>query len=364
MGVVVERVLLGQVLLKFAKKAAIVRSDLSAVVHTPEGYLWLGSDELTTIDRLLPIAPNEYGDHQQYEVGDYVNLPDNRSEIDIEGMDFEDGYLWLVGSHSTRRKGVKGQDAKKNIRRLLDVSTDANRYVLARIPLVEGVPVKQDKATGRSAACLEKGIGRSALTDVLMDDEHIGPFLKMGLPSKDNGLDIEAIALNQNRIFLGLRGPVLRGIAIILEIELKEAKAGRLKLKKLENGKYYRKHFVDLNGLGVRDLCFRGEELVILAGPTMTMNGYSQFFSLRNLLNHQDDSLTTQDSGDLERLFALAPDATENAEGITLFSAVSKEPVRAQQRKDDLAKLLVVYDSPDLSRLSGKQAIFADVFQL
>lgn len=243
---VVERVLLGYVLLKFVKQASIVRSDLSAVVHTPEGHLWLGSDELTTIDRLLPTAPNEYGDHQQYQVGDYVDLPDKRSEIDIEGMDFADGYLWLVGSHSTRRKGVKGQDAKKNIQRLSEVSTDANRYVLARIPLVEGVPVKQDKATGRSAACLEKGLGRSALTDALMDDEHIGPFLKMGLPSKDNGLDIEAIALKQDSIFLGLRGPVLRGIAIILEIELKEAKSGVLKLKKLANGNHYRKHFVEI----------------------------------------------------------------------------------------------------------------------
>lgn len=153
--------LLSQVLLKF-EQHPLVREELSAVVQTPDGHLWIGSDELLTLDRLSPTASNEYGEHQQYAVGDYVALPDSQSEIDIEGMDFDAGYLWLVGSHSTRRKGVRGKNVEKNIQRLLDIATDANRYVLARIPLVDGVPVKQDKATDRAAACLQKGTGKRA----------------------------------------------------------------------------------------------------------------------------------------------------------------------------------------------------------
>lgn len=365
--------LLSQVLLRFESNPA-AREELSAVVQTPDGYLWIGSDELLTIDRLSPTTPNElgeyaYGEHQQYAVGDYVDLPDSQSEIDIEGLDFEAGYLWLVGSHSTRRKGVKGKNAQKNIQRLLDIETDANRYVLARIPLVDGVPVKQDKATSRTAACLQKSSGKSAgknvganeLIDVLMADEHVGPFLKMGLPSKDNGFDIEAIAAKGNRLFLGLRGPVLRGIAIILEIEVKATKVGTLKLKKLANGKRYRKHFVDLNGLGVRDLCFQGEDLLILAGPTMCMNGQSQLFKLKAPLSYQQDTLFPQSSDALTLVFSLAQQTDENAEGITLFAT---REAGSNQETLHQENLMVVYDSPMKARLKGKEAIFSDVFQL
>ena len=48
----------------------------------------------------------------------------------------------------------------------------------------------------------------------------------MRLPSKDNGLDIEGLAVLGNRVYLGLRGPVLRGRAIILELELEESEPG------------------------------------------------------------------------------------------------------------------------------------------
>ncbi|MNG03413.1 hypothetical protein D3C84_864920 [compost metagenome] len=35
----------------------------------------------------------------------------------------------------------------------------------------------------------------------------------------------------------------------------------------------YRKHFFALNGLGFRDLCTSGDDLLILAGPTMDLDG-------------------------------------------------------------------------------------------
>ena len=44
------------------------------------------------------------------------------------------------------------------------------------------------------------------------------PFLP--IPSKDNGLDIEGITARGDRVLLGLRGPVLRGIALVAELRL------------------------------------------------------------------------------------------------------------------------------------------------
>ncbi|WP_354098738.1 DUF3616 domain-containing protein [Bradyrhizobium sp. S3.2.12] len=44
----------------------------------------------------------------------------------------------------------------------------------------------------------------------------MSPFID--LPSKENGLDIEALAVAGRRIFLGLRWPVVDSIAIIVEL--------------------------------------------------------------------------------------------------------------------------------------------------
>ncbi|MEL7512101.1 MAG: DUF3616 domain-containing protein, partial [Cyanobacteria bacterium J06554_3] len=65
---------------------------------------------------------------------------------------------------------------------------------------------KHDPGSGRFAASLsqsKKGnVVRSELTQALKDDQHIGPFLKMRVPSKDNGFDIEAIAVKGHQLFL------------------------------------------------------------------------------------------------------------------------------------------------------------------
>ncbi|MEL6260190.1 MAG: DUF3616 domain-containing protein [Cyanobacteria bacterium J06626_6] len=353
--------LVRQVLLNFRQQTesdrADVRADMSAIARTPDGSLWIGSDELNTFERLLPTEGGHYGHHQPYRVSDYVELQDADSEIDIEGLDFSEGYLWLVGSHSTKRKRAKGKDPAEDIQRLLEIKTEYNRYLLARIPIVEGVPVKRDAVSGREAARLETKGKKSVLVKHLKKDKHIGPFLKMGLPSKDNGFDIEAIAAKDHRLYLGLRGPVLRGMAIILEVELKQPKSGDLKLKKLEDGAFYRKHFVDLNGLGVRDLCFQGEDLLILAGPTMPLASIMQLFRFKDAVVHRADTLWLQSSEALVKLFDFPFRVGEDkAEGLCLL------PERLDSDRDNSA--MVVYDSPAEERIQNSGGILADVFQL
>ena len=129
---------------------------------------------------------------------------------------------------------------------------------------------------GRRALRLKGDAQTNLLTRALADDPHFGPY--MAIPGKDNGLDIEGLAVDGRRLLLGLRGPVLRGWSALLEIAV-EASGGQLRLAPLDDsGTLIRKHFLQLDGLGVRDLHFSGDDLYILAGPTMVLNGDIRVF--------------------------------------------------------------------------------------
>jgi hypothetical protein len=365
-----EPFLLSRVLLNFEPDNSLC-SNLSASAQTPDGSLWLGSDEMSlvdqvecnTLERLSQTEPQtqpcQFGQHQTFKLRDFFDLANEganeASEVDIEGLDYDGSYLWLTGSHSTKRKKPKGKNLQKDILRLAEVATDPNRYLLARIPVVNGqlyksCPDPQHPNRTLTAACLKRRKQSNQLMAALQDDPHLGAFVANHLPSKENGFDIEGLAVHQNRIFLGLRGPVLRGWAMLLEIELEES-AGDLQLKSL-GAKPYRKHFLKLDGLGIRDLCFRGEQLLILAGPTMDLAGTQRVYCWQNPLEGSGDSVQGLESTPLKVLFDLPFSPTgDKAEGISLFTCLG-EP-----------GLMVLYDSPHPNRVTAT-GVFADVFRL
>jgi Protein of unknown function (DUF3616) len=355
-----EAFLLSRILLRFNNHSEDLRGELSSAAIAPDSSLWVGSDEFLTLERLSLIEPGIYGNHQAFPVSDFIDLFNDEDEIDIEGMDFSENYLWLTGSHSSKRKRPKGKKSAKDIKRLSEIKTDANRYILARIPIVGDTPFKsyshpENPDLQLSAACLQTESGGNILMAALQNDPHLAPFITSGLPSKDNGFDIEGLAVCGDRIFLGLRGPVLRGWAIVLEIEVEEKKPGVLTLKEIgEDGQCYRKYFVDLHGLGVRELCLMGEDLLILAGPTMALAGYTRLFRLKNALDLQEDSIFSRENDRLELVFDLpfTPDF-DNAEGLALLPCLGYQN-----------SLLVIYDSPDFTRKIDDNAVLADVFRL
>ncbi|MEM9977056.1 MAG: DUF3616 domain-containing protein, partial [Cyanobacteria bacterium P01_D01_bin.2] len=122
--------LLSRVLLQFGEDATDVIADLSAVAMTPDGSLWLGSDECIAVERLQPVESCVYGNHQAFQIGDFVELFDEKSEVDIEALGYSAGYLWVVGSHSSKRKNAKGKSTQKDIQRLATIKHDINRYLL------------------------------------------------------------------------------------------------------------------------------------------------------------------------------------------------------------------------------------------
>ncbi|NJR18343.1 MAG: DUF3616 domain-containing protein [Calothrix sp. CSU_2_0] len=347
-----------QVLLKFSNSFKEHREDISAVLLSPEKHLWLGSDETSTIERLNLIDAENFAEHKQYQVTDFITLPAPSSdEIDIEGLAYNDYYLWFVGSHSYKRKKPKMDKTNaKNVQRLATIATEPNRYILGRIPLVNGELVTsslhpKDSTRQLSAAKLEVTPMGNLLMEALADDIHLGTFIKAMIPGKDNGFDIEGIEVQGNRVFLGLRGPVLRGWAVVLELELEDGSSGLLKLSSTgENGKGYKKHFIFLNGLGIRDLCYQGKDLLILAGPTMDLDGPVQVYRLREGFDFQTDILHKPE------LILEVPygNRDDHAEGMTFFGDVLGK-----------ASLLVVYDSPSKTkRVVGDADILADVFEI
>lgn len=260
---------------------ALTSRDLSGAALTGD-CLWVAGDETCGLCRLQALPPlgteaRRYGQALDVPLAGLLDLPGAADdEADLEGLAVDQGWLWLVGSHGLKRKNTKaGREAADNAKRLAKLSLDGNRRLLARLPLEtgdDGLPtVVRHAKDGRQAARLKGNAESNQLTDALADDPHLGPFL--AIPGKDNGLDIEGLAVLGPRLLLGLRGPVLRGWTGLLEIEV-EARGDHLRLLPLDDtGRLYRKHFLQLEGLGVRDLHFQGDDLWLLAGPTMVLDG-------------------------------------------------------------------------------------------
>lgn len=356
-------------ILEFDEGQQQIPESLSAVVVVGDD-LWLASDETTSVERLSSIDGVTFNAHESFSLNDYIDLPaqdtDFDQEIDIEGLDHHDSYLWLVGSHSIKRKKVEKADTTdKKIKRLAKTEIEGNRFMLARIPLVqtEDGPTRQ---LARSAAepnhpggllragQLEGDVKSNALVDAIKQanndrgDPHFAGFLT--IPGKDNGFDIEGLAVSGNRIFIGLRGPVLRGWSGILEVSVEEAGTSRLNLRGIgPESRPYKKHFLDLDGLGVRDLCVDEQDLLILAGPTMDLDGPVAVYRWQRALKSSEEHLIPSDG--LELLF-IVPNGTgfDHAEGIALVT--------------DPKRLLIVYDSPGKERKINDRAVKADVFEL
>ena len=340
-------------------RAATTHTNLSAV-RVDGRVLWIAGDETATVERLVaddPTFPSEYADEQTFRLADFVNLPgaDADEEADIEGLARTGHFLWAVGSHSLRRRQIKARHAgAKALKRLARVEGQDNRHILVRLPIadVDGLPtpVREIVVDGERhrAAQLDR---RDQLRTLLRHDEHLDPFL--AIPGKDNGLDVEGIAVTGNRVYLGLRGPVLRGWAFVLELRpyVDPDEPDRLRLREFDDGLPYRKHVLDLNGLGVRDLCPEGEDLLVLAGPTMDLDGPVRIYRWHGARRVEMPAIVRGEvlTRELELTYG---EGDDHAEGMGLIG----------RPEDKMA--LVVYDSPAAVRLPEDGAVIADVVRL
>ncbi|MFF2029250.1 DUF3616 domain-containing protein [Arthrobacter sp. NPDC058192] len=341
---------------------ADLRDGLSAIARQGS-YLWVANDETTSLERLTLEAGDRARSHRSFDLTHLLELPGERGEMDIEGLAVEDDTLWLLGSHSAARKQIKGNSSPAEAQRALaTVEVSQRRRVLARLStktLVDAAKSRHDPAANRTGQQQRPGVlglGRGKdLLDLLADDPHLEGFIQATkepipspIPGKDNGIDCEGLAVAGDRVFIGLRGPVVRGWAMIIELRVGDGPG--IEPQPIRPGtRRYRKHFLHMHGLGVRDLCLQGDDLLVLAGPTMELDGRSAVFRWRHALASQAEAVLQ--TGDLTCEFdAPFGRGEDHAEGITVL--------------DDGRSALVLYGTPAGDRKSGRHEITADVFRL
>jgi Protein of unknown function (DUF3616). len=230
-------------------KLGINAVNISGMVKTDQ-FLALATDEGTQI-QILPKSGKGYV-ATNTGVIDLNQTQQIIKEFDLEAMAWQKPYLYVIGSHSKKRKKLKpNSSVKKNMERITPVIDEPDRRVLFRVELSETLkPLHIDKIS---------------LLNEIQNNPVLSPFL--AIPSKENGIDIEGLAVREHngktQLFVGFRGPVLRGnLTPILKLTL-SAKRFEVKKSKLL--------LVNLGGFGIRDMQATESGFLLLSGPVNTV---------------------------------------------------------------------------------------------
>jgi hypothetical protein len=334
-----------------SRAAEDTAGDLSAAVRVGR-TLFLGSDEGVHLE-LLEVGDVLWGGHRCLSLASVIDV-DGEAEADIEGLAEDDGWLWVLGSHArTRPKiGAGGEDVIE-LDRFAKLRDTKERCLLASIPLVpdpeRGGAVLPVAADGdRRAGLMRQGRGGNALARAIAKSPLLRPFTRV--PAKEGGIDLEGIAVAGSRVAIGLRGPVPRSFAALIEITVERKRSGRLKLA---GGLSIR--LLDLEGLGIRDLKRWRDDLLILAGPTTGLDGPCAVYRWPGWLHDPPRDTRSVRLHRPERIIELPfGRGNDHPEGLALVEA-----------DDGRQQLLVVCDTPAADRLDAQERTIAcDLFNL
>ena len=179
------------------------------------------------------------------EAGAKVLLNDKGEELDGEGVAYADGYFYIIGSHGHPRDRKHKLDPVRDAS-LIKSSIQACSQIL-RLPS-QGGTVE----------------GSRPLRPLLESQPQLAPFVDRRLDQ--NGLTVEGLAILNQRLYVGLRGPCLGHQAPLISAALGYFFANQPPLAKLE--------LLPLGqGRGLRDIVAYGDGLLILAGPTGAEDG-------------------------------------------------------------------------------------------
>jgi len=237
--------------------------DLSAIGQVGP-YLVIGGDEAVGPDKNLNIiqllSKREDG---QYMVGEDILLPDvdknDGGELDIEGIAVDGNFIYVIGSHSFRRNLTSSKKSYKKNRKTFNkkkIAKEPSRDWLHRIEVnQQAQPVAKMSIS---------------LRDVISDHEVLKAFSE--IPSKENGVDIEGIAVDDGWVYVGFRGPVFRDNYVPV-----------LKFKFDQHEKSANLIFVKLDGGGIRDMARVQDGFLIVSGPVGDAPGPYQVYHWNGL---------------------------------------------------------------------------------
>ncbi|MCA1494605.1 DUF3616 domain-containing protein [Ensifer sp. NBAIM29] len=172
-------------------------------------------------------------------------------ETDAEGVAYADGYYYIAGSHGLSKSGEK----------------QSSRYFLYRIP---AETVDHSDGDVGSPSEVSSSVTRTAIFDRILSEDAVLRDTA-NLDPENGGNNIEGLAVNSGKLFLGFRGPVLPEGAVIAETPISTAFDDAPKTLKF--------HFVDLGaGQGIRDLAAFEDGLLILSGPQDRQGGVARIY--------------------------------------------------------------------------------------
>ncbi len=240
----------------------------------------------------------ETGDREYMVVG-FIELAEKGTDLDLEAVAAEGNIVYATGSHGRSRKigskdGPGGGIGKVEV---MPTRDRVFRFTLSG----EGTTDKVDVVS---------------LRRILGSDTVLKAFVPMA--SKENGIDIEGLAVKEGKLFFGFRGPVLRDNwcpVLVAEFD------------KIEETAEVR--YVQLGGRGIRDLAAVKEGFLILAGPSSDAHLSFQIYQWDGA-----SGLPQRDRGDGAALLDTVPSAPKHrSEGLI----VAKE-------SDKGIELLVLHD--------------------
>ena len=199
--------------------------------------LIIGADEGNKV-KVLKLNGSSY-----QTVGSGIQLDSLKKEIDIEGIACEDNTVYVVGSHSCKRKKIDPEKSyEENQTKMFSpdaVKSEPDRDCLCRFQL--------------DAAGNVSGLEETNLRSIIDTNPVLKVFSR--IPSKENGVDIEGIAVRDKQLYIGFRAPVLRENWVpILKCKFSNPVVGADLV------------FINLGGRGVRDITRVSEGFLILAG--------------------------------------------------------------------------------------------------
>ncbi|HEY9628178.1 MAG TPA: DUF3616 domain-containing protein [Coleofasciculaceae cyanobacterium] len=273
-----------------------------SAIEVVDDLLIMGADEGRTI-KVLKYDGKAYKVEQSISLSSGEAIDNDDGEVDIEGIAHENGNVYVVGSHSCKRVEVKPEESyDRNRKALKKIKTESRRDYLFRLHL--------DATSNTEHTSLQP----------IIDSKKVLKLFSQ-IPSKENGIDIEGIAVYKERLYVGFRGPVLRGNWVPV-----------LKCKFANPITEADLIFVNLGGRGVRDIIRVDNGFLILAGPVGDgSDSYQVYF-----WNGEDCIPGERASGQVGQIEFLGEiPAYENmkAEGIALI----------KERKSDY-EVVVVFD--------------------
>jgi hypothetical protein len=311
--------------------------------------MFLACDEGANVERLTR-TDNGFARHRRFPLGELIELPaGKKGEMDIEGLAIDGEWLWVVGSQSIKRRKVEEHDpGPQSLAALEDLDWEENRQFLGRFPLVEreGGPWPVARDGHRRAAHLRFD-RKGRIRRWLRRDRHLGDFVS--LPSKENGLDVEGVVARGDRVWIGLRGPVLGQSAVVLEMQMRETKDGHLKARRIEERRRVRKHFVDTDGQGIRDMKWDADDLLLVTGPVMSGEGPAAILRLPDFARRREEGYVGESGQTLVQRLPYRQ-SVDHPEGLVRW---------------DKDEWMVIHDSPAPERVSDDPPwVVADIWRL